>query len=190
MDFKRVEFSQQDGEFYGATKTAKYKLSNPSDSVYFETAIHDGIPALIGFGTEKATLKFYSNHGIDAGTYSVSVDTEVVEEHVEFIAKRNDNFRNLVLQKALDYGKAVISRTFNVLDEELKQEAYEKIREFTDFNEDNDPYNEHEFGKLSISNGDNLYWKIDYYADSNCELGTLHKAEAYLVLTIMILEDY
>ena len=35
MDFKSVVITQEDGVFYAITETAKYELSNPSDSSYF-----------------------------------------------------------------------------------------------------------------------------------------------------------
>ena len=63
------------------------------------------------------------------------------------------------------------------------------IKEFDSFNEDNDPWKEHDFGKLNW-NGDKVFWKIDYYNESYSEwedplLGTCHR-----VLTVMLAEEY
>ena len=33
---------------------------------------------------------------------------------------------------------------------------------FDDFNEDNDPHREHDFGSFELE-GEKLFWKIDYY---------------------------
>ncbi|AFY74762.1 Protein of unknown function (DUF3768) [Synechococcus sp. PCC 7502] len=41
-------------------------------------------------------------------------------------------------------------------------ELLTKVATFDDFNEDNDPYGEHDFGIIEI-NGDKYDWKIDYY---------------------------
>ena len=35
------------------------------------------------------------------------------------------------------------------------------VRTFDDFGEDNDPYGEHDFGKIEF-NGEAYFWKIDY----------------------------
>lgn len=39
------------------------------------------------------------------------------------------------------------------------------VRNDADFTEDNDPYGEHDFGKVEIGN-EVVWWKIDYYAPS------------------------
>ena len=36
------------------------------------------------------------------------------------------------------------------------------VRTFDDFGEDNDPFGEHDFGKIDF-NGEAYFWKIDYY---------------------------
>jgi major membrane immunogen (membrane-anchored lipoprotein) len=37
-----------------------------------------------------------------------------------------------------------------------------KVRCFDDFNEDNDPYGEHDFGAVTVKD-EKYFWKIDYY---------------------------
>ncbi|MDX2271084.1 MAG: DUF3768 domain-containing protein [Cyanobacteriota bacterium] len=39
------------------------------------------------------------------------------------------------------------------------------VRQFSIFNEDNDPYGEHDFGSIDY-NGEKYFWKIDYYDQS------------------------
>jgi Protein of unknown function (DUF3768) len=39
-----------------------------------------------------------------------------------------------------------------------------------DFNTNNDPYGEHDFGSFELA-GEKFFWKIDYY-DSLCEFGS------------------
>lgn len=63
------------------------------------------------------------------------------------------------------------------------------IKEFDNFNDDNDPWKEHDFGRLKW-NGDSVFWKIDYYDESYTKwedplLGTCHR-----VLTVMLAEEY
>ena len=56
----------------------------------------------------------------------------------------------------------------------------EKVRNFNEFNENNDPWKEHDFGIIT-HRGETIYWKIDNYAGQ----------DGYnLVLTILLAEEY
>jgi len=63
------------------------------------------------------------------------------------------------------------------------------VREYKDFNKDNDPYGEHDFGSF-VWEGKKIFWKIDYY-DPSFELwcDPLHP-ECERVLTVMLAEEY
>lgn len=63
------------------------------------------------------------------------------------------------------------------------------IRSFDDFNENNDPYKEHDFGRIDWK-GDKIFWKIDYYdQELACYedplIGTCRR-----VMTVMLAEEY
>ncbi|MCQ2740708.1 MAG: DUF3768 domain-containing protein [Alphaproteobacteria bacterium] len=63
--------------------------------------------------------------------------------------------------------------------------------EFSDFNEENDPYGEHDFGSFTYKN-DKIYWKIDYY-DLNCEYLSEDPSNPNVtnrILTVMLAEEY
>lgn len=63
------------------------------------------------------------------------------------------------------------------------------VRDYANFNEDNDPYGEHDFGKLEWYE-QTIYWKIDYYDQM---LETWHSPlspDCNRVLTIMLAEEY
>jgi len=47
------------------------------------------------------------------------------------------------------------------------QQIFTQVREYRNFNKDNDPYGEHDFGRFEMA-GEILYWKFDYY-DQNVE---------------------
>ncbi len=67
----------------------------------------------------------------------------------------------------------------------------EKVELFNDFNQENDPYNQHDFGD-SEYNGQKVFWKIDYY-DKNLEYGSEDPANPEItkrVLTIMFSHEY
>ena len=63
------------------------------------------------------------------------------------------------------------------------------VREFDDFNEDNDPYKEHDFGRIEWRE-DKIFWKIDYYNDTlSCYEDPL-SGTCRRVMTIMLAEEY
>lgn len=70
--------------------------------------------------------------------------------------------------------------------------AVAALAEFDTFNPNNDPYGEHDFGKV-IVDGQTLFWKIDYYDACDPDLGADDPADPVSterVLTIMLAEEY
>lgn len=63
------------------------------------------------------------------------------------------------------------------------------VKTFSDFNNGNDPHNEHDFGSLDVD-GHTNFFKIDYYEKgSNYTLGAQHPEDTSTtdrVLTIML----
>lgn len=56
----------------------------------------------------------------------------------------------------------------------------QKVKDFSDFNKDNDPWKNHDFGSFEHK-GRKIFWKIDDYAGQ----------EGYnLVLTVFLAEEY
>ncbi len=78
----------------------------------------------------------------------------------------------------------VITRGIAALGAEAVIEILRQVKEFNDFSEDNDPWEEHDFGSFSYQSeesGKKIFWKIDDYAGQ----------EGYnLVLTVMLAEEY
>jgi hypothetical protein len=67
----------------------------------------------------------------------------------------------------------------------------EAVQGFDTFTEDNDPYNEHDFGAFELY-GEKLFWKLDYYAPDMLH-GSEDPAEiskTIRVLTIMLASEY
>ncbi len=65
------------------------------------------------------------------------------------------------------------------------------VGEFSNFNPDNDPYGEHDFGSFTVAS-ERLFWKFDYY-DSDMQMASLDPADDTItvrVLTIMLAEEY
>lgn len=97
------------------------------------------------------------------------------------IAERNDRAR-----KALGVG-CMLVQTSGVcaLPPETQSRLREAVENFNDFNEENDPWGEHDFGVIELD-GERFFWKIDDYGENFREHGATHR----LVLTIMRADEY
>jgi hypothetical protein len=70
--------------------------------------------------------------------------------------------------------------------------VFAAVAAFDTFTTDNDPYGEHDFGKVVVE-GETLFWKIDYSDKRDPDLGADDPADAATterVLTIMLAEEY
>lgn len=68
---------------------------------------------------------------------------------------------------------------------------YEAVKNFNDFNKDNDPHKEHDFGSFDFA-GERFFWKIDYY-DKEMQGGSeapADESKTTRVLTIMLANEY
>src|ERR1051326_716983 len=80
------------------------------------------------------------------------------QERAEQIARLNDAFRKAGPEAAPQDWVA----TAGVLALSDFPGLVQAVRDFDDFNEDNDPWEEHDFGTIPWDN-EKTYWKIDYY---------------------------
>lgn len=98
----------------------------------------------------------------------------------------NDRLRQFFLG-----GKIMLTCGVAALDEEEKARVLSALRAFNSFNQDNDPYGEHDCATFTV--GDQTYiFKIDYY-DENMEFGSEDPSDATKttrVLTLMLAEEY
>ncbi|ESW61300.1 MAG: hypothetical protein Q27BPR15_07160 [Rhodobacter sp. CACIA14H1] len=65
------------------------------------------------------------------------------------------------------------------------------VRSYSEFNADNDPYGEHDFGSFVVA-GERLFWKFDYY-DSDMQMASLDPSDDTItmrVLSIMLADEY
>jgi hypothetical protein len=104
----------------------------------------------------------------------------------ERIRALNDAFR-----RSFVGGTVVVTAGFESLSVDRRHSILARIRAFDNFNEDNDPHGEHDFGL--IEDGDvRCLWKIDYY-DTDMELMSPDPADSSVttrVLTVMLAEEY
>ena len=109
----------------------------------------------------------------------------------KLIANLNDNLRRYWYSPA--HGTTVLTAGVQALvnSEPLINCLMQAIADFNGFTEDNDPYQEHDFGCITFWN-QKILWKIDYYNLAMTEHSPC-AADPYMtkrVLTVMLAEEY
>jgi hypothetical protein len=72
---------------------------------------------------------------------------------------------------------------------DIVNDIFIRVRDFTDFTEDNDPYGEHDFGSFEILEH-RIFWKIDYCDQELQGWCDPLDPDCSRVLTIMLAEEY
>lgn len=96
------------------------------------------------------------------------------------IAKDNDEFRKAGWGVTITVGAQALPDVNGLM---------QKVREFNVFTEDNDPYGEHDFGKLEWE-GETVFWKIDYYNKALTGGVSPLSPLCQRVLTVMLADEY
>ena len=98
----------------------------------------------------------------------------------------NDDFRRTINGGHVYLTRGVLAHAHVFVDN-----ALQCVRAFTDFNDNNDPHGEHDFGAFDLD-GVRLFWKIDYHAPD-----LMHGSEdpsnakkTRRVLTVLLAEEY
>ena len=107
-------------------------------------------------------------------------------ERTQKIAQLNDNLR-----RTGQGGQIVATQGIASLPQETQLAITGAIKNFTNFEPDNDPYGEHDFGAVTIE-GMRIFWKIDYYAQDMMHLSpdASDPSVTNRVMTIMRAEEY
>lgn len=102
------------------------------------------------------------------------------------IAIQNDDFR-----KHLSKGTLVLTQGIRSNAPEDIQAIITQVRTFDKFDENNDPYNEHDFGAFDYK-GKKVFWKIDNYDRKFLYLSpdVSNPKLTNKVLTIMYADEY
>lgn len=113
------------------------------------------------------------------------------------IAALNDEFRQAAGLTRTGHsavpGRCFVTAGVAALSIEAQVEILDRVRNFSDFKPANDPHREHDFGSISVTGGEDVFWKIDYYADAEMEYGSEDPADpnrSFRVLTIMLAAEY
>ena len=107
---------------------------------------------------------------------------QVPNETSAKIARLNDAMR----ENAHNY---TATRGILALDPSVVSDIFIAVQNFEDFDKDNDPYGEHDFGSFTVS-GVKIFWKIDYYTEDLSGWCDPLSPDCHRVLTIMLAEEY
>jgi hypothetical protein len=77
--------------------------------------------------------------------------------HVDRVRELNDKLR-----ATLQGGRLMLTNGVIAMGPEAQEGIVEALRRYDDFDADNDPYGEHDFGLIVVA-GNELLFKIDYY---------------------------
>jgi hypothetical protein len=100
------------------------------------------------------------------------------------IRRLNDAFRTGMVGGQLFLTQGIAGRPDTA-------QIIERVRTFSEFNEENDPHQEHDFGAFRHGE-DIIFWKLDYY-DNSLRNGSPDPTDATVttrVLTIMLAQEY
>lgn len=111
----------------------------------------------------------------------------------ELIRHQNDFFRTAPTTADASglKGTVVITQGIAALSKDDQAEVINKVINFNDFSEDNDPHGEHDFGSIE-HDGEKIFWKIDYY-NMTLDMGSPDPADpkqTKRVLTVMFASEY
>ena len=105
------------------------------------------------------------------------------------IAELNDTFRKSPHDRTR--GRSYMTDGVSALGPDFFIRAIAAVAAFDQFNADNDPYGEHDFGSFGFGEH-TIFWKIDYY-DKKLEMGSPDPADPAVtsrVLTVLLSEEY
>ena len=111
-------------------------------------------------------------------------------EHVGRCRELNDELRRNI-GKNIGKNLVVLTQGLRALPNELIREAFRKIQAFDSFNNDNDPYGEHDVIMIKVQKI-RVMAKIDYF-DNDLKLHSPDKADPTAtkrVMTIMLSSEY
>jgi hypothetical protein len=105
----------------------------------------------------------------------------------------NDLFRGTFFPQ---FGQVALTQGVSTLDEKTKSDVITKVREYSVFDPEDDPYGEHDFGAFEVED-EKYFWKIDYYDRSMFNTDTPYGSEepwdnkkTIRLLTIMRADEY
>lgn len=101
-------------------------------------------------------------------------------EQVSKVAALNDAFRASGQGVTITAGVQVLPDLWGLIEE---------VRKFDKWTQDNDPYEEHDFGQIMWGT-EKVFWKIDYYDPGFCRWEDPVSPRCTRILTVMLASEY
>lgn len=125
-------------------------------------------------------------HACEAAT---TLDWNVLDaaEPRRAVRELNDLFR----RDGRGNGTILVTPGIKELGQEFMLNAFQAVRAFDQFSDENNPWGEHDFGSVDVGD-ETVFWKLDYY-DPTLSQGSENPANEALthrVLTIMLANEY
>jgi hypothetical protein len=98
---------------------------------------------------------------------------------------------NDILRRTLSGGTLVLTAGIIALGRERQQAIIDAVATFDQFDADNDPYGEHDFGAVEVA-GERIFFKINYY-DRSLARASPDPADASVtarVMTILLAREF
>jgi len=119
------------------------------------------------------------------------------QKQAEAVRSLNDRFRSNVPGVTDVPGRVMLTQGIRTLTDDeaepgkLLPQLFKAVRDFETFDENNDPYQEHDFGAFDFE-GEKVFWKIDYYAPDllHGSEDPADTAKTVRVLTVMLASEY
>lgn len=110
------------------------------------------------------------------------------------LAEQNDIIRQNFGGGDADQSRTVVTQGIQSMfgSFEDSNELIMLVRNFSDFNESNDPHGERDFFAFDFQ-GKTAYFKMDYFADSTMESGSSEPqdpSQTYRAMTVMLASEY
>ena len=104
----------------------------------------------------------------------------MITEQATQVAALNDAFRSTGQGVTITPGVQELPDLFGLLEE---------VRQFDKWTQDNDPYEEHDFGQIMRGTA-KVFWKIDYYDQSLSRWEDPLSLGCRRIITVMLAEEY
>ena len=102
------------------------------------------------------------------------------------IRRLNDQFR-----QTFKGGAVVVTAGIAALDDATRKRTFAAVQQFDAFDEDNDPWHEHDFGAVEVD-GQRVFFKVEYYDLTRAmhSEDPADPAKTERVMTIMLSDEY
>lgn len=163
------------------------------------------VPVCKNCGSERVALDAWACWNPDSGLWELEnvfddAHCHACEDATTLIWKRLDaaeprqairELNDLFRREGRGNGTVVVTPGIQDHSWDFLQRAFQAVRKFDQFSEDNDPWGEHDYGAVEVD-GEKVFWKIDYY-DPTLTQGSANPANGavtHRVLTIMLANEY